>query len=131
MIFLGTYKHTLDAKKRLVLPAKIVNKLPETIVVSRGFEGCLELRSMESYEKYANALNAFSQFKSDTRILERKLIGKAQDIQIDNAKRILIPEFLLEVAGISKDVILIGRNDKIEIWDEGKFNLHDMETEKN
>jgi MraZ protein len=115
MIFLGTYRHTLDAKKRLVLPAKIVNKLPSTIVISRGFEGCLELRSMEAYEKYANVLNTFSQFKSDTRILERKLIGKAQDIEIDSAKRILIPDFLLELAGINKNVVLIGRNDKVEI----------------
>lgn len=117
MIFLGTYEHSIDAKNRLTLPSKFVAKLSKTIVVSKGFDGCLEIRSDVAFEEYANKLMEFSQTKKDTRVVTRQLLANASDLEIDGAKRILVPANLLAEAGLTKNIVIIGVGNKIELWD--------------
>lgn len=121
MVFLGTFKHNLDVKNRLTLPSKFTNKLLEKVVVSKGFDGCLELRSIAAIEKYADELMNLSQTKKDTRIVVRQLLANAADLEIDKANRILMPTNLLLEANLTKEVIIIGIGNKIEIWDAIKY----------
>lgn len=121
MYLLGTYFHTLDAKNRLIVPAKFIPVLKKEIVVNKGFDGCLELRTASEFEKFTNQLMSYSNNKKDTRILTRQLLANAADLEIDSAKRILIPQVLLAEVGITKEVAIIGVGSKIEIWDKAKY----------
>ncbi|GHU52715.1 transcriptional regulator MraZ [Bacilli bacterium] len=130
MIYLGTYKHTIDSKNRLVLPAKFVAKLSKEIVVSKGFDGCLELRSIEDFNSFSEKLMQLSQNKKDTRIVTRQLLANAIDLEIDNVKRILIPSNLMAEANLTKNVVIIGVGNKIEIWDENQYESFKTESDK-
>ena len=114
-MLLGTYNHSLDSKKRLILPSKIVAKLDKEIVVSKGFDGCLELRTEAEFEKYSQKLLQLSQNKKEARILIRQLLANAANLVIDNANRILIPSTLLSETNIKSQVTIIGLGNKLEI----------------
>jgi MraZ protein len=115
MIFLGTYKHTLDDKNRLVLPTKFIARLPKKIFLSKGFDGCLEIRTPEDFNKRYEYLNQYSENKRDSRNAARIYFANSHDVEIDSAKRILFPNELISAAGIVKDVVIIGVGNKIEI----------------
>lgn len=130
MIFLGTYFHNIDAKNRLSMPAKFASSLGNEIVISKGFDGCLEVRSSNSFEAYANKLMNLTQTKKDSRIVIRQLLANAANVELDKARRILIPANLLKEANISSSVVVIGIGNKIEIWDEQTYNKFKSETDK-
>ncbi len=130
MIFLGTYFHNIDAKNRLSMPAKFASSLGNEIVISKGFDGCLEIRSSNSFEAYANKLMNLTQTKKDSRIVIRQLLANAANVELDKARRILIPANLLKEANISSSVVVIGIGNKIEIWDEQTYNKFKSETDK-
>ncbi len=129
-MFLGTFKHKLDSKKRLMLPSKIASKLSVDVVISKGFDGCLELRSAEAFNTYANKLMSYSSNKRESRILVRQLLANAIDLRTDKVNRILIPDTLLAETNINNDVVIIGLGDKLEIWDETTYNQFKTETDK-
>ena len=116
MIFLGTYQHCIDEKNRLSLPTKIINKLnSRCIIVSKGFDGCLELRTQDEFNLWVNKILSYSQNKKDTRILLRQILANSTEIEIDKTNRILIPETLKNIAHLNKNVIVIGLGNKLEI----------------
>lgn len=120
-MFLGTYEHTLDSKNRLNVPSKFRIKLTESVVLSKGFDGCLELRSSEDFAKYANKLMSYSSNKSTNRLVTRELLANASEINIDSNGRILLPANLINEASIKKEIILIGLGNKIEIWKKDTY----------
>jgi MraZ protein len=115
MIFLGTYKHTLDNKNRLTLPSKFIAKLPENIYLSKGLDGCLEIRTPEEFTKRYEYLNQYSENKRDSRNAARIYFANSHDVEVDKAKRILVPPELITSAGLTKNVVIIGVGNKIEI----------------
>lgn len=129
-MLLGTYNHSLDSKKRLILPSKIVAKLDKEIVVSKGFDGCLELRTEVEFEKYSQKLLQLSQNKKEARILIRQLLANAANLVIDSANRILIPSTLLSETNIKSQVTIIGLGNKLEIWDASSYNEFKKLTDK-
>ena len=129
-MFLGTYLHNIDNKNRLALPSKIAAKLSKSVVVSKGFDGCLELRTIESFNKYADTLMSYSANKHENRIVVRQLLANASEIEIDNAKRILIPANLLKEVNITSDVTIIGVGNKLEIWDSKAYKAFKTKTDK-
>ena len=129
-MLLGTYKHSLDNKKRLIIPAKIVAKLGKEVVVSKGFEGCLELRTKSEFENYSQKLLRLSQNKKEARILIRQLLANAVNLSIDSANRILIPDVLLDETSIKIQTTIIGLGDKLEIWDTNSYNEFKKLTDK-
>ena len=129
-MFLGTYIHTIDSKNRLALPSKIASKLSKTIVVSKGFDGGLELRSINDFEKYSEMLMSYSANKHENRVVVRQLLANAAEISIDPAKRILIPANLLKEVNIKVDVTIIGVGNKLEIWDTNSYKAFKAKTDK-
>lgn len=129
-MFLGTYFHTLDSKNRLILPTKLVAKLTENIVISKGFDGCLELRTLSDFEQYSNQLMKYSMNKAESRTLVRQLLANAIDLTIDKQNRILIPANLLQEAKItSREITIIGVGNKLEIWSTQEYKNYKQATD--
>lgn len=129
-MLLGTYIHTLDNKNRLCLPSKISKILGGSIVISKGFDGCLELRSVDNFQKFSDSLLKLSQNKKDSRIVIRQLLANANELKIDKANRVLIPEIILKEVNIKKDVVLIGLGNKLEIWNQETYYNFKKSTDK-
>jgi MraZ protein len=115
MVFLGTYEHSIDDKNRLVLPSKIVLKLSKTVFISKGFDGCLEIREKEDFNDYVKKLLSYSNTSKDARQVQRIFLSLSCETEIDSAKRILIPSNLRNKANLTKDVVIIGVGKMIEI----------------
>ncbi len=128
-MFLGTFLHTLDNKNRLMIPSKFRNSLNNKVVINKGFDGCIELRSEESFNAFASNLMNYSSNKSNSRIIVRQLLANASDVEFDNSGRILIPATLIKEANLSQEVTVIGLGNKIEIWDSLTYEKFKKETD--
>jgi MraZ protein len=123
--FLGEYESTVDAKGRFLLPAGFKKQLPEgekaSFVLNRGFEKCLTLYPIQSWEPIFNKINALNDFDPKVRSFRRIFLNGANQIELDSAGRILLPKSLIEYAGLDKDIVLIAAVNKIEIWDKATY----------
>jgi MraZ protein len=123
--FLGEYEATLDAKGRFLLPAGIKRQLPESeitrFVINRGFEKCLSLYPLQSWQPLYNQISTLNDFDPKVRDFRRYFLNGAIEVEPDNAGRLLIPQNLKEYAGLGKDIILAAAVNKIEIWDKEKY----------
>jgi MraZ protein len=118
--FTSEYECKLDAKGRLVLPAKIKASLPETsageLVVRRGFEPCLVVYPFTEYKKIYSRIASLNEFNEEYRKLQRNFFRGNTQVELDNNGRFLIPKTMLRFAGLDKDVIVVGMGNRIEIW---------------
>ena len=125
-MFMGEYNHTIDAKGRLIVPAKYREQLGEAFVITRGLDGCLYIYDNEEWLKFEENLRALPPNK-DSRMLVRFFSAGAADVEVDKQGRILIPANLREAAGLNKDVVLAGVASRIEVWSKDKWdeNVYD------
>jgi MraZ protein len=123
--FLGEYEATVDAKGRFLLPAGFKKQLPqeggELFVINRGFEKCLTLYPMTSWEPIFSEISKLNDFDPKVREFRRYFFNGATELELDTAGRLLIPPNLREHAGIERDIVLVGSVQKIEIWDKNKY----------
>jgi MraZ protein len=122
--FLGEYEATLDPKGRFLLPAGFKKQLQEgesIFVITRGFEKCLTLYPIKSWEPIVQKFSSLNQFDPKVREFRRQFFGGATEVELDTAGRLLLPPTLKEYAALSKDIILVAALDKIEIWDSSKY----------
>ena len=119
---MGEYNHTIDAKGRVTMPAKFREELGDRFFVTRGFEGCLTAYPPERWERIQNNLNALSLTNTAGRKLTRIFLGNAIEVEVDQMGRILITQPLRNAAGITKNVVLTGLGDRVEIWDQDEWN---------
>ncbi|GAO44964.1 division/cell wall cluster transcriptional repressor MraZ [Flavihumibacter petaseus] len=122
--FLGEYEATLDAKGRFLLPAGLKKQMPEdatTFVVNRGFEKCLTLYPLATWEPIFTEISKLNDFDPKVREFRRYFLNGATEIEPDSAGRILLPPNLKEHAGLDKDIVLVSAVNKIEIWDAAKY----------
>lgn len=129
-MLIGEYKHTIDTKKRLSLPVKFRKELGKHIVITKGLDTCLFIYSPKNFERFLARLKELSVGQRDSRRFNRFVLGGAVDAQIDSLGRILIPDFLKEFARLKNIVVLIGVNDRVEIWDEKNWNEYRAKSEK-
>ena len=130
-MLIGEYRHIIDAKKRLSVPAKFRKELGKTIVITRGLDNCLFVYPMKGWEAVAEKLRGLPMGQSDTRGFNRFMSSGAVDTEIDALGRILVPDFLKEFAGLADKVVLIGVNDRVEIWSEDVWDSYKKQIEKN
>jgi MraZ protein len=122
--FFGEYEATVDAKGRFLLPGGFKKQLPEgesTFVINRGFEKCLVLYPMKSWEPIVQEFSLKNQFDPKVREFRRQFFGGATEVELDTAGRLLLPPTLKEYAGLTKDIILVAALNNIEIWDANKY----------
>lgn len=118
--FTSEYECKIDAKGRLVLPAKIKAALPESsgneLVIRRGFEPCLILYPMIEYKKIYSKIAGLSEFNEEYRKLQRNFFRGSSVVELDNTGRLLIPKLMLGYSQLQKDAIVVGMGNKVEIW---------------
>lgn len=122
--FLGEYEATLDSKGRFLLPGGLKKQIPEgenRFVISRGFEKCLNLYPMKTWEGIMDRISKLNDFDPKVRQFKLLFLGGATEVELDSAGRMLLPPSLKEHAGLSKDIVLASNVDKINIWDAGKY----------
>ena len=119
-MFMGEYHHNIDEKGRIVLPGKFRENRTK-IVVTRGLEKCLYLYTMEDWEKVVNKLNELPFTKKDARTFMRSFFAGASVCEFDKMGRINITSPLVSYANLTKECVVIGVNDRIEIWDKDLF----------
>lgn len=129
-MLIGEHTHTLDAKKRLSLPAKFRKELGKTIVITKGLDSSLFVYSTKEWKKFAEKLGELSMGHGDTRAFSRYFLGGAVEVDIDSAGRILIPEFLKDLAHLQTKVMVVGLGNRVELWDEERWNSYQLELEK-
>ncbi len=127
-MFLGEFKHTLDVKGRVSLPARFREEMTGRLVVSKSFENCLRIYPVDRYESLLERLQAGNDFDPRQRSVRRFFTAGAVDVQIDGAGRVKIPASLQEFAGLTKDVVINGNIDHIEVWDAEAWAAYDAET---
>ena len=129
-MFFGTYTPKLDEKGRLFLPAKFRDQLTEGLVVTRGQERCLTVWSMEDFQGLTNRLREAPVTNKGTRDYVRMLFAAASQEVPDKQGRISIPGSLREYASLTKDVVVIGSMNRIEIWDPAAWTTYSEEQEQ-
>ena len=123
--FLGEYESTLDPKGRFLLPSGFKKQLPEKssdrFVINRGFEKCLSLYPIKSWEPIFEEISLLNDFDPKVREFRRYFLNGATLMELDSAGRLLIPQNLKDHAGLEKDLVLVAAVNKIEIWDKIKY----------
>ena len=129
-MFFGTYTPKLDEKGRLFLPAKFRDQLTEGLVVTRGQERCLTIWSLDDFGKLTDRLREAPVTNKGTRDYVRMLFAAASQEVPDKQGRISIPQPLREYAALTKDVVVIGSMNRIEIWDPASWTAYSEEQEQ-
>lgn len=121
-MFMGEYHHNIDEKGRLIMPSKFRNDLGETFVVTRGIDSCLFVYPMETWNNLTSKLNELSFTKKDVRSFQRFFLSGATICEFDKQGRINITSPLADYAKLNKECVVIGVNDRIEIWSKDNFD---------
>ena len=131
-MLIGEYRHTIDDKNRLSLPAKFRQEMGKKVVIAPGLDSCLFIYSMKEWEKIAERLSVSeaSMLQADNRSFNRYLLGGAVEVEIDAVGRMLLPEHLRERAHLTTKVVFIGVRDRAEIWDEATWQTYRLEVER-
>ena len=123
--FIGEYESTIDAKGRFLLPSGFKKQLPEqeshVFMINRGFEKCLTLYPIQSWEPIFNKISQLNDFNPKVREFRRYFLNGAIQLELDSAGRVLLPKNLMEHASLVKDIVLVSAINKIEIWDKNKY----------
>ena len=129
-MFMGEYRPTLDEKGRIAVPSKLRKAFGEgavidTLVVAPGFDRCIMSFREQDWRSFVETkLVPLSQADPDNRKRSRFLLGGASVCELDSQGRILIPSNLVEYAGLSKDAVILGVYDRIEIWDAAVYDRY-------
>jgi len=123
--FLGEYEVAIDAKGRFLLPSGFRKQLSESaaerFVINRGFENCLTLYPIDSWNVLAEKLNRLNDFNPKVREFKRLFLNGANMVDVDSAGRLLLPKQLQEYAGIKKDMVFSAQGNKVELWDKDTY----------
>ena len=120
-MLIGEYEHSLDAKGRIIMPAKFRDSIGDKFIVTKGLDGCLFAFSKEEWTKFEEKLSTLPISNRDARNFTRFFFAGAIDCEIDKQGRFLISSNLREFAGFTKDIIIIGMNSRVEIWSKEKW----------
>ena len=131
MSFMGEFHHNIDDKGRLIIPSKFRYELGDRFIITRGLEKCLYVYSIDEWNSMVEKLKALPFTKKDARIFIRSFFSGATECEFDKLGRINITSPLVSYADITKECVIIGANDRIEIWSsEGWNNFFDVNSEK-
>lgn len=117
----GEYNHNLDAKGRVILPSKLREEIGDTFYVTRYFEGCLGVFSVEEFEKLGNAIQSLPGNMSEVRRLQRIIITGAHMCEVDKQGRFVVPPQLRGHASLEKELVIVGNGTHAEIWDSNRW----------
>ncbi len=130
-MLIGEYRHVIDGKNRLSLPAKFRRETGKKVVITSGLDSCLFVFPTKSWETITAKLSSdSSMLQADSRSFNRYLLGGAVEIDVDALGRMLVPEYLIVRANLGRNVVIVGVRDRAEIWDEARWDAYRGEIEK-
>lgn len=121
-MLMGEFHHNLDEKQRLVIPNKYRDELGNEFVITRGIEHCLYVYPMNKWNALVEKLNTLSFTKKDARTFIRSFFAGASICTFDKQGRIVLSDVHRNYANIKKECVIIGVNDRLEIWSENDYN---------
>ena len=129
-MFIGEYHHSVDDKGRMAIPAKFRAILKQGAVVTKGLDNCLVIYPKDEWAKLAEKLSSLPISQANTRAFARLMLAGAMDIELDKQGRMIIPEYLRSFAALSKKVVIAGLYNRLELWEEKKWEVYRSNTEK-
>ena len=120
----GTYEHSIDAKGRLFIPAKLREELGVTFYLAMGVDECLAIYPQETWNRFTEK---FASLPMSQSAAMRPLFANASKCELDSQGRIVLPQKLRKYAGLEKDAVIIGVNDRAEIWSAETWNAREEE----
>ncbi|MBI4948495.1 division/cell wall cluster transcriptional repressor MraZ [Candidatus Berkelbacteria bacterium] len=130
-MFLGEYKHSLDAKGRMSVPVKFRSDLGSSAIVTRGLDSCLFLYPKGEWEVMANKLASLPITNPNARAFARMMLSGAMEVEIDKQGRALLPSYLREYAGIKNESVVAGVFNRVEIWEPQAWEKYSKAAEEN
>lgn len=126
MLLTGTHPRTLDEKKRIALPKRVRELLqnPETMFISPGLDACLWLHTQQGLEQLAARLDQAPATDAEARVFRRLYFAQTEAVDVDRSGRILLPERLVQFAGLRHEVVLLGVRDHLELWDAERWQQY-------
>lgn len=121
-MLIGEYHHNIDEKGRLIIPSKFRDEIGNNFIVTKGLDGCLFVYSLSEWENIVNKLQKLPFTKKDARTFTRFFLAGATMQEFDKQGRINLVSSLSLYAGLKKECVIIGVNDRLEIWDLEKYN---------
>ncbi|RME87055.1 MAG: division/cell wall cluster transcriptional repressor MraZ [Anaerolineae bacterium] len=132
-MFLGQYRHSLDEKGRLTIPARFRELLVDGAFITQGFDRCLMVMTTEYFRQVYERINAMNLADPTARLLRRLILSNAYPVETDKVGRILVPQRLREVVGLDSEAVIAGQGEYFEIWsppswDEQMAQIQDTEA---
>ena len=124
-MYFGSFTHNLDDKGRLMIPRKMREELGYKVYIMKGFEGSLSLYNEERYQKLVEEFSRLSFNQSKVRDYLRLQFASTYEMEVDKLGRVQIPTALLTKYNISKEVLVLGIGDHIEVWDKAKYEEYE------
>lgn len=129
-MFMGEYQHTVDAKGRLIIPAKFREGLGERFIATKGLENCLFVFSEKEWEAFGAKLKELPMASGSARQFTRILFSGATECELDPQGRILLPANLRQYAGIDKEAVVVGVSTRVEIWSKQGWEEYCQKAEE-
>ena len=121
-MLMGEFHHNIDEKRRIIMPSKLREELGNTKIITRGLEECLFIYSKEEWSQIVTKLKTLPFTKKDARSFTRVFLSGATETEFDKQGRIKLPLPLTEYATLLKECVIIGVNDRVEIWSKDNWN---------
>jgi len=129
-MFIGEFRHNLDEKGRLAIPAKFRNKLAEGCIATRGVDQCLEIYPADVWQKKAQKIASLPVSQKDARSFARLTLSGAMQLDLDKQGRVTLPDYLRRYSKMNKKSVVVGLYDHLEVWEEKEWDKLRDETEK-
>ena len=129
VMLMGEYHHNIDEKGRLIIPSKFRNELGKEFIITKGLDKCLFVYSLTEWNKLIKQVDTLKFTKKNVRAFERAFIGGASQNEFDKQGRINITSPLVHYANIQKECVIIGVNERLEIWSLENFETFMEEHE--
>ena len=123
-MLLGEYNHSVDSKGRVIVPSKFREDLGMNFIVTKGFDNSLFIFSKTEWNSFEEKVRALPMTNPNARSFSRFFLAGATECELDKQGRINLPQNLIDYAGITKDVVIIGVSSRVEIWDKAKWESY-------
>ena len=123
-MFIGEYEHSVDAKGRVIMPAKLRDDIGEKFIITKGLDGCLFAYSLDEWTNFESKLKTLPLTNKNARDFVRFFLSGAVECEIDKQGRFLIPGNLRTYAILEKEIIIIGVGTRIEIWNREEWKKY-------
>jgi len=130
-MFIGEYTHSIDAKGRMAVPAKMRAKLSDGAVVTKGLDNCLFVYPREEWIKLAEKLSNLPISDNKARAYSRSVLAGAMELEFDKQGRVLLPSYLRDYAALGSQAVVAGLYNRIEIWNQKSWNEYKDKSESN